>query len=242
MDIYTTLRQYLYDLLSKNHLLHDRVEVKGKVLSNLEAIGNPERRDFPLLKGKEKLLEAEFKGSKGQAYTDSPYSFSGTLQDFLDMPLQSNFQKASFIAVLNAVMRHLKLIEGTIHCKNEEINKCAEKLIAYIQEKYRCPNIGLIGLQPALLEYVGKVFPVRVVDLDPDNIGREKCGVLIEDASQKTNDVVEWCDLLLVTGSTVANGSIVAFLETKKPVIFYGTTIAGTARVLGLERFCACSA
>ncbi len=242
MDIYTILKNYLHEQLSRNNLLNDRVEVKGKVLSNEEAIGNPERRDFPLLKGKEKLLEADYKGTKGQAYTDSPYSSSGILQDFLDMPMRSNFEKAAFIAVLNAVMRHLDLIEGTVHCKNEEISQCAQKLVQHLQEKYGCPKIGLIGLQPAILEYISKAFPVRVVDLDPDNVGQRKSGVIVEDATKNTTDMIEWCDLLLVTGSTVANGSIVDFLGIEKPVVFFGTTIAGTAKVLGLERFCACSA
>lgn len=241
MNIYTRLRRYLIEELSVKNLLDDRIEVRGEVLSTEQAIGTPKRKDFPLMMGKEKLLEADYKGTKGQAFTDSPSSFHGTLHEFLDLPLQTNFERAAFIAVLNAVMRHLGLIEGTVHCKNEETNLCAQKVVKYLQEKYGCPQIALIGLQPALLDYTSRVFPVRVVDLALENIGREKYGTLVEDARSKTGELVEWCDLLLITGSTIANGTIVDFLEIEKPVIFYGTTIAGTAKILGLERFCPCA-
>jgi hypothetical protein len=142
MEMYTDLKGFLTGLAENKNLFNDRIEVRGKVLSSEEAIGNPKRRDFPLLKGKEKLLEADYKGSKGQAFTDSPYGFAGKLRDFLEMPMQSNFEKAAFIAVLNAVMRHFGLIEGTVHCKNEEPSICAEKLVRYLKEKYGCARIA----------------------------------------------------------------------------------------------------
>ncbi len=82
---------------------------------------------------------------------------------------------------------------------------------------------------------------MRVVDMDKNNIDKEKYNVLIEDAENKTEEVMRWCDLLLITGSTIANGSIVNFLEVDKPTIYYGTTIAGAAEILGLNRFCECS-
>jgi hypothetical protein len=69
------------------------------------------------------------------------------------------------------------------------------------ERKIRLRQNCLIGLQPALLERVSQAFSVRVVDLDPENIGREKNGVLIEDAREKTGDLEKWCDLLLVTAA-----------------------------------------
>ena len=50
-----------------------------------------------------------------------------------------------------------------------------------------------------------------------------------------------WCDLLLVTGTTLVNGTLPIFLGAK-PIVFYGTTIAGAAYLMGWERFCASSA
>lgn len=240
-DIYAKLKDFLRNEAKKANLLDEKVIIKGRVLTNEEAIGTPERQDFPLLKGKEKLLQAEFKGFFGQAFTDSPGNFQGTLNELLAQSVNTNFEKASFIAVLNAVMCYLGLTEGTIHCKNEEPTECAEKLVSYLKENYGIPKIAMIGLQPAILEACNKEFSIRVVDLDPDNIGHRKCGVMVEDAETKTEELLEWCDLVLATGSTVANGTIINFLDLSKPTIFFGTTIAGAAPILGVERFCACS-
>lgn len=240
-DIYAKLKDYLKIQAEKANLLEETVIIKGRVLTNEEAIGTPKRQDFPLLKGKEKLLQAEFKGALGQAFTDSPGDFKGTLNELLAQSIETNFQKASFIAVLNAVMRYLELAYGTIHCKNEEPTECAEKLVVYLKNNYGRSKIAMIGLQPALLEECAKEFSIRIVDMDQDNIGYEKCGVLVEDAETKTEELLEWCELALVTGSTVANGTIVNFLNLDKPTIFFGTTIAGAAPILDVIRFCECS-
>jgi len=240
-DTYGKLKDFLRFQVEKANLLEERVLIKGKILTNEEAIGNPHRQDYPLLKGKEKLLQAEFKGALGQAFTDSPGTFQGTLNELLAQPITNNFEKASFIAVLNAVMRYLGLAEGTIHCKDEEPIECAEKLVTYLKENHGKPKIAMIGLQPAILEACGKEFPIRVVDMDRDNIGHEKCGVMVEDAETKTEELLEWCELVLATGSTVANGTIINFLGLEKPTVFFGTTIAGAAPILGVTRFCECS-
>ena len=50
---------------------------------------------------------------------------------------------------------------------------------------------------------------------------------------------MRWCDLELVTGMTVVNRTIEPILETVRgKTVFYGISIAGVARLLGLERFC----
>ncbi|WP_158212348.1 hypothetical protein [Natranaerobius trueperi] len=41
-----------------------------------------------------------------------------------------------------------------------------------------------------------------------------------------------------MTGSNLANGKICNFLDLDKQVIFYGTTVAGTAEILNINRFC----
>ena len=79
-------------------------------------------------------------------------------------------------------------------------------------------------------------FPLRVIDLDPLNIGSRKFQKDIE-SPEVYDEAIEWADILLVTGSTIVNGTIETFL-TDKPVIFYGTTIAGPAHLMGWERFC----
>jgi hypothetical protein len=56
-DVYRTLQEKAYELAVANKLLQGTVKVNAKVLSTEEAIGNPEEDDFPLQKGKERLME-----------------------------------------------------------------------------------------------------------------------------------------------------------------------------------------
>ena len=90
-----------------------------------------------------------------------------------------------------------------------------------------------------MVESLASEFSLRVLDLDPDNIGTKKFQVTIE-SPDKTEDIIEWADLLLVTGTTLVNNTIGRFLG-KKPVLFYGTTIAGSANIMNWEHFCPCS-
>ena len=147
-----------------------------------------------------------------------------------------------FIAALNAVTRHLGLAEGTIHCKNEEPETCAEQIVQYIKETYGSPKITLVGFQPAMLENLSRAFELRVLDLNPDNVGKVKYGVKIEHGKDDYEDAVQWANLILCTGSTLSNGSIVDYMGIGREVVFYGTTLAGAARLLGLKRVCFCGA
>lgn len=237
--IYDTLKARFYNHCQGTDLLTKPVRVHAKVLSTAEAIGDPEADDFPLQKGKERLMQATFGKGVGQAFTDRFGDFNGTLQAVLEMPLENNYRRAIFIATLNAVLHDLNLVTGTIHCRDKEPARCAEQLADHLNARYGKINIGQVGFQPRMVESLARTFPMRLLDLDPENIGVEKFNVRTEGPGAR-DDVIEWADLLLVTGSSVANGTVESFLG-KKPVLFYGTTVAGAAYLMGWERFCACS-
>lgn len=204
-----------------------------------EAIGITKRKDFPIIAGKEIMLQAECRGAYGQAFTDSPAAFKGTLAEVCEMDLEKDPQAAGFfIATLNAVMKYLGKTESTVHCKTEGPKKCAKDALSYIKENYGSPKIALIGYQPALLENLAKELKLRVLDLNSDNIGAVRYGVKVEDGNTAFQDAVEWADLVLCTGSTICNGTIVNFIGLEKPVLFFGTTLSGAAPMLGLKRLC----
>lgn len=232
------LQKDLQDLADKSQLGEQNVEIVCSVLTAQEAIGDPERKDFPIQKGKEKLMQASFGSSYGQAFTDMPYNFSGKLRDLTTMPLHTNYERAVFVSGLNAVLRELKLTERTIHCKDDEPKKCSLELADMVEKEYGDPKIALFGLQPAIAEALSHKFTMRIFDLDDDNIGQEKFGTVIESGICDMQEVETWADLFLVTGSTLCNGSIVNFLTLSKPVVYFGTTAAGAASLLGLKRFC----
>ena len=236
--MFKLLRENLARIVEQHNLGAEGISIRAFPLSPEEAIGNPEERDYPLIKGRERLMQAEFKGARGQAYTDMYGDFNGKLAEVLEMELRNNFRRAIFISTLNAVLRYVGLIEKTIHCKDEEPRICARELAKYVEEKYGRPKIAFIGFQPRMVEALSRKFELKVTDLDRENIDQEKFGVKIY-GPEKTDEILQWCELALVTGTTIVNDTIGQF-RIPKPVVYYGITISGAARLLNLNHFCYC--
>ena len=236
MKVYEILKDQFQKYIKENRLESGEVIIKAKPLTPEEAIGNPEDKDYPLITGRERMMQAEFRNTFGQAYTDMFGNYSGKLQDIATMEISNNFRRAIFIASLNSVMRYLGLIDKTTHCKDNEPRECGLKLVDYVAEKYGNPKIAMVGFQPRLVESLAKKFEIKVTDLDHANINTEKYGLTVQ-SPLKTREHVEWCDLIVSTGSTIVNDTIGDFL-VGKPAIFYGITVSGAAKILGLENFC----
>ena len=244
--MYTKLKTALIDLAEKNSLLESEVNITAKILKPEEAIGETERKDYPLLQGKEFLMQADFKNALGQAFTDTPSDFKGKLKNILELELTDNSGRALFIATLNAVMRYVDAADKTIHCKNQEPELCAEEIVRTIIDKYSADiKIGIVGFQPAIIDNFSKNLAtqnVMVTDLDKDNINKIKYGVLIWDGRKMTKELFKTCDVILATGSTIVNDNLSQLIslseEYQKPLYLYGTTVAGTSKILNLERLC----
>ncbi len=235
--VYDEIKKRTRETLEDQDLFKQKVRIKARALSTEEAIGNPEADDFPLQKGKERLMQAEFAGSLGQAFTDQYGNFEGSIEEVLNMSLDNNYRRGIFIATLNALLRHMNRVERTVHCRNQGPTQCAEELRQYIQTRYGKVKILQIGFQPRMIESLAPSHSMRVIDMDPDNIGTQRFQVLIE-GPWATQKAIAWADMLLVTGTTIVNDTIEEFLH-QKPVLFYGTTIAGAAHLMGWDRFCA---
>ncbi|MDD5703396.1 MAG: hypothetical protein PHU23_15285, partial [Dehalococcoidales bacterium] len=106
MKVYEILKDQFQKYIKENGLGSGEVIIKAKPLTPEEAIGNPEDKDYPLITGRERMMQAEFRNTFGQAYTDMFGNYSGKLQDIATMELSNNFRRAIFIASLNAVMRY----------------------------------------------------------------------------------------------------------------------------------------
>ncbi len=236
MNVLTIIKEQVLGLIEKNRLGEIPVQIKVRNLTIEEAIGTPEDHDYPLIKGRERLLEAEILGCRGQAFTDTPGTFSGTLNEVFALTLTDNRNRAVFIATINAVMRHLGLAGKTIHCKDTSPPLCASNLVEYIRSNFGTPRIAMIGFQPRMIQALSGVFELKATDLDKDNIGQMKFGVLIQ-GPDRTQENIAWCDLAVVTGSVIVNGTIDE-LSIKKPAVFFGVTVAGPSILLGLNRYC----
>jgi uncharacterized protein (DUF4213/DUF364 family) len=228
-----------------HHLGGAAVRVTIGTLSVKQAIGSPSRQDFPLLQGKEVMIEAEVLGSYGQAFTDTPNDFTGSLNDVLGLSLNTNDNRAIFIATLNAVAAHLNMVTGTRHCHDEEPEKCAAWIAQHIMADAGKVKVGLIGLQPAILENLVLTFGkdnICCTDLNTNNIGATKYRAEIRDGRTDTEKLIKWCDVLLATSSTIINNTFDEIREIAishgKRLIIFGVTGAGISALLGLERVC----
>ena len=236
-DIFSRLRKAFARLLDEHGLADAAVSISARPLNPGEAIGNPEADDYPILKGKERMIEATFLGSKGQAFTDMCGEWSGKISEVAHMKLANNFRRSLFVASLNAAMRRFALIEKTVHCKNDGPVRCAKECLRTLSSENPSARIAMIGHQPRILEQLSRQFKLNVADMDEDNIGKQVFGVTIF-GPEKTEQIIDDGDILLVTGTTLVNGTIGRFLREEKETIFYGVTIAGAAGILGLRRFC----
>lgn len=239
-------KRLLSTIVAERQLGRDRVRVTVETLSPDQAIGRARRQDFALLEGREVMIEAEFRGSFGQAFTDRPQSFQGTLDDVRNLTLDSNADRAVFISTLNAVTSYLGAAKGTRHCRDADPERCGSEIAHGLLREFGKVRVGLVGYQPAILEHLTRAFDsvnVKCSDLNPSNIGSWRHGVKVCDGKTDTARVIDWSELLLVTSSAIVNDTFdeiheKAVTSQRKPLLVFGVTGAGLAALLGLRRTC----
>lgn len=238
-------RRVFFELAQNAGLLESEVRVLARPLTPEEAIGNPGRRDFPILEGVERVIEATVEGSRGQAFTDTAREFDGRLVDVIESALDNNANRANYAAALNATLRHLKRLEATLHCRDDDPETCGAEIARTIERRFGRVRVGLIGLNPAIAESLARTFGpgnVTITDLNPANIGRKRFGVEVWDGRTRTGDLVAAADVVIYTGTTLVNDTFDAIrseISSKgKSGIVFGVTAAGVCELLGYERIC----
>jgi hypothetical protein len=245
VSVLETARARFEEILSEKNLLGEKVLVLAKPLTPEEAIGTPGRRDFPIITGVERVIEATVLGARGHAFTDSPSEFIGVMGDVVRRPFKTNGDRAIFLATLNATLSHLGMVCGTVHCKDDDPEKCSVEISDHLRSKYGRPAVGLIGMNPAIAEELVRAFGaenVRITDKSAKTVGEVRFGVEVWDAEKRTEEIVRLSDVVLVTGTTLANTTFDRILELTqengKGLIVYGVTAAGVCHLCGLERIC----
>ena len=235
----------LAEIVTKNKLLDAHVSVLVKTLTPEEAIGEPGRRDFPIILGKERVLEADLLGARAHAFTDSPGEFMGNLRAVFNLPLTSNRERSIYVATLNAVLKYLNLIEKTIHCRDEDPERCGKEIASQLLGRYGKTKVGLIGLNPALAENLIETFGVenvRITDLNKQNINSFKYGVKIWNGNEMTEELIKQSNVILITGTTLVNGTFDHIMHCiqnfRKDYLIYGVTEAGICKLMGLNSIC----
>ena len=131
-------------------------------------------------------------------------------KEALNLELVTHQSRAIFVATLNAALRHLGMVGATVHCKDDDPESCAEDIAAVLFQGYGKVPVGLIGLNPAIAEQLVDTFGpshVHITDLNSEDIGRKRFGVEIWDGDDRTDDLVAISDVVLVTGTTIVNGT-----------------------------------
>lgn len=228
-------------------LLDADVSVLARPLTPEEAIGTPGRRDFPILLGKERVVESRVLGSRGHAFTDSAQEFLGSVGDVLALDLDTNQHRAIYVATLNAVFAHLGRAEATVHCRHDEPEECATLIAERLYERHGAVDVGLIGLNPAIAERLVGVFGrdhVRITDLNPANVGQTRFGVDVRDGFTSAADLIDASHVVLLTGTTLVNGTFDAIFrqcrERDRHCVAYGVTAAAVSTLIPFERMCPC--
>lgn len=238
-------RDLVIGMAREQGMLEDHVRVKAGALTPSQAIGNPVRQDYPIITGKEVIVEAQFRGCYGQAFTDQPREFEGSVYDILQLALDNSTNRTILLATVNALTNYMNISDRVRHCKNEEPESCAAEMAKYLLNRFGKIKIGLVGYQPAILEQLIKTFDadhVVCTDLNKANINSNRYGATIWDGSTETPKLVKWCQLALVTSSTLSNGTFDDIeqltLQQDKKLIMFGITGAGVAALTGIERLC----
>lgn len=240
MDYLLELRERWWRKVVENRLESREITVRARALTPKEVIGSPVRKEYPLLKGKEVMIQAEIDGAVGQAFTDEPTGFQGTLRDLYNLDVTKNSGRALLVAGINATYRLLGLVDGTKHCKDDGPELCATKISETLYILHGDVKVCILGFQPAILYSLSRKFSnIRATDMNEENIGRNYHGITIE-SYLKNQEVVEWSELILATGSTVVNNTIQDILRWagNKPTYFYGVTVAALAYEFNLRRLC----
>lgn len=235
-----------------------------EVLGVEEALGDPApHRDFALQRGEERLVECRLtlpgvseqerdsacggRTVRGQCFSSCPSRRIATLEALLALEPGDDRDRSLLLALGNALGVAAGRCGATVHCRDGGPEWCARRMAQEVAARYGSPGlpVGIVGYQPAILGAMTETFgaaSVRVLDLNPQNVGEIRRGVRIGHGENDLEPFAQECGLALVTGSTLANDSFshlqAAFTRHGTPMLFFGTTAALGAEVLGVERWC----
>jgi len=244
------VRAYFRKIVEERRLSRFTVEISGKEAAGKKVMFkvvpskefNLPSEEYAIAKGKEVIMECCFKNSRAHVFTAKPFKGVLTLSKIVNLNLNNVSNRSIFFCALNAVMRHLGIVNKTIHCHGSEPEICSIELTKWLRKRYGNVPILLVGYQPAFAEALTKVFnKVFITDMDSDNIGKIVNGVTVADDS-KNSYFMEKARVALITGSAVINSTLWSLIDEAKAnnveIIIYGVSAAGVAKILKLKRLC----
>ena len=236
-ELYQQIISAFYALEGVEPLLKETVSVTAS--KDPEQTLRPETEPVSAVARPEYCVKADICGVKGEAYTETPEDFCGTLQQALEIPPTEKGISAVTIAALNAAMNYLQLAPGTFPEGEEARYQYADALCRYVIESHGPDNIVLVGYDGYLVKrFMDEGLIFWTMDRDPDNITQDRFHhVVVNNAKRNRESSFVWGKYFIVTGSSLCNGTILHYLNSGKELLFYGITCAGAATLLKLPWF-----
>lgn len=236
-QLYDQIITAFNELPGAKDLLDEEVVVMAN--SEGEKTLRPENDPPSTVARPEYCVTAMLCGSKGEAYTERPEDFKGTLKEALDIKPTDDGISAVTISALNAAMSHLSLAPGVFPEIEEARYDYADALCAYLVEKYGREKIVLVGYDGYIVKrFMDEGLDFWTLDMDPDHISQDRFHhIVVNGAKLNRESSLAWGKIFVVTGSSLCNGTIIHYLNSGKELLFYGITCAGAAALLDLSWF-----
>lgn len=187
----------------------------------------------------EYCVTARIGQATGEAYTEIPSSFEGSLREALEIPATEKGISAVSVSALNAAMNCLSGVPGVFPEDPQCRAAYADALCHYVTEHYGRSRIVLVGYDGYIVKrFMEEGLDFWTMDRDPDHISQDRFHhVIVNSAKRNRESCFAWGNILIVTGSTLCNGTIVQYLDSGKELLFYGITCSGAAVLLSLPWF-----
>jgi len=206
---------------------------------------NENHSELPLLQGKEHLIQASYGRFQGQVFTPEPCAWEGSIQEVLDSDMSDMKNRSLLFAIVNAVVRSKLDMQCTEDCQGRGPVYCAPEIASRMEVWFGLKKYALIGFQPLVIQNLIESFGaknIKVLEIAGFTSEDTYNGVEILHGLENLETIVEWCDVGISSGITLVDDTIDtiwnAYNDTRKPIIFFGTTVSGTAALTGLQWIC----
>ena len=239
-ELYDKIMEQFYGLpMATQEALGKKISIVKDPVPEVQLLPEGES-PHPYIDKPEYRVIADYEGAKGEAYTETPFEFEGTLREAVEIKPTEAGIDARVIAAINAALCSWDFLPGTFPDDPEIHHKYAADLYNYVTRNmgYRS-NVVLIGYDGYIVKkFVEGGMDFWTLDRNPSNISQNRFEhVVVNGAKLNREACYEWGQLFLLTGSTMTNGTVTHFLDREIKTLFYGITAAGPARLLGLHWF-----
>lgn len=234
--VFPRLRRQLSLLLDLLGARREVLRVEARPFEEAEAEAHEGDGRLLPVSGRPRLVEASFRGTEGQILADRWFAWEGEAGELCEWELDEAKERASFLAVLNAVAAGAGIARGQRLCRGDRSRYCALEAKFQVMKRHRGPAV-MLGWHRHLAGLLADFPASRVVAWDEAIVG-QRIGDLEVWGPERRDEALDGATLLWLGDSVLVDGSIDSLLEHPAEKIFWGVGTAAAAAMLGWRRFC----